>query len=221
MDMTALSREERRKRALKLLDQVGLVTRPTNILTTCLGAETAGSNCPGLASDPQIIIADEPTGPLIRKIPRGSDPADQIAKDGKLVIAVTHSQKLHHGTRVVHLADGKIDGDERLRPAYDLPKDPTVVKSQQLPAMASYRMSFKHLMYNFWRNSLIMLGTAIGILPSFCSAVWAMELIAIQNQINSLTNPRSITVFKNPTGKHLTQDQIQSSLMQNLPHPSQ
>ena len=37
-----------------------------------------------------------------------------IAKDGKLVIAVTHSQDVaNHGTRIVHLADGVIDGDQR------------------------------------------------------------------------------------------------------------
>lgn len=220
LDMTALSREERRKRALKLLDQVGLsdqAHKHPNHLSG--GQKQRVAIARALASDPQIIIADEPTGALDSQNTQGVlTLLDQIAKDGKLVIAVTHSQEVaDHGTRVVHLADGKIDGDERLRPAYDLPKDPTVVKSQQLPAMASYRMSFKHLMYNFWRNSLIMLGTAIGIFAVLLFSGLGNGINGyIQNQINSLTNPRSITVFKNPTGKHLTQDQIQSSLMQNL-----
>ena len=63
---------------------------------------------------------------------------DEIARDGKLVIAVTHSQEVaDNGTRIVHLADGKIDGDERLRPAYPIPEDPTEITPRVLPAMAS------------------------------------------------------------------------------------
>lgn len=143
---------------------------------------------------------------------------DGIAQDGKLVIAVTHSQEVaDHGTRIVHLADGKIDGDERLRPAYPIPADPTKITPRVLPAMASYRTAFKHLMYNFWRNSLIMLGTAIGIFAVLLFSGLGNGVNGyIQDQINSLTNPQAITVFKNPTGKKLTQEQVQSSLGQTM-----
>lgn len=220
LDMTNLSKDERRQRALQLLDQVGLseqVNKHPNHLSG--GQKQRVAIARALASDPQIIIADEPTGALdSQNTQEVLALLDQIAKDGKLVIAVTHSQEVaDHGTRVVHLADGKIDGDERLRPAYQLPDDPTHIEPRQLPAAASYRMSFKHLMYNFWRNSLIMLGTAIGIFAVLLFSGLGNGVNGyIQNQINSLTNPRSITVFKNPTGKKLTQDQIQSSLMQNM-----
>ena len=220
LDMTNLNKDEKCQRALKLLDQVGLskqVHKHPNHLSG--GQKQRVAIARALASDPQIIIADEPTGALDSQNTREVlTLLDQIAKDGKLVIAVTHSQEVaDHGTRIVHLADGKIDGDERLRPAYALPEDPTHIKPRQLPAAASYRMSFKHLMYNFWRNSLIMLGTAIGIFAVLLFSGLGNGVNGyIQNQINSLTNPRSITVFKNPTGKKLTQDQIQSSLMQNM-----
>ncbi|MGN1280097.1 MAG: ATP-binding cassette domain-containing protein, partial [Limosilactobacillus sp.] len=220
LDMTTLSKEERRARALKLLDQVGLseqVHKHPNHLSG--GQKQRVAIARALASDPQIIIADEPTGALdSENTQEVLTLLDDIAKDGKLVIAVTHSQEVaDHGTRIVHLADGKIDGDQRLRPAYPLPADPTTIKPKQLPAMASYRMAFKHLMYNFWRNSLIMLGTAIGIFAVLLFSGLGNGVNGyIQNQINSLTNPRSITVFKNPTGKRLTQDQIQSALMQNM-----
>lgn len=220
LDMTTLSKDKKRARALELLDQVGLseqVHKHPNHLSG--GQKQRVAIARALASDPQIIIADEPTGALdSQNTQEVLTLLDRIAKDGKLVIAVTHSQEVaDHGTRIVHLADGKIDGDERLRPAYPLPDNPTHIKPQQLPASASYRMSFKHLMYNFWRNSLIMLGTAIGIFAVLLFSGLGNGINGyIQDQINSLTNPKAITVFKNPTGKKLTQDQIQSSLMQNM-----
>lgn len=220
LDMTTLNKDERRERALKLLDQVGLseqVKKHPNHLSG--GQKQRVAIARALASDPQIIIADEPTGALDSENTKEVLALlDNIAKDGKLVIAVTHSQEVaDSGTRIVHLADGKIDGDERLHPAYPLPETPTKITPQVLPATASYRTAFKHLMYNFWRNSLIMLGTAIGIFAVLLFSGLGNGINGyIQDQINSLANPRSVTVFKNPTGKKMTQEQIQSSMGQTM-----
>jgi ABC-type lipoprotein export system ATPase subunit/ABC-type antimicrobial peptide transport system permease subunit len=220
LDMTTLTKDERRERALKLLDRVGLseqVKKHPNHLSG--GQKQRVAIARALASDPQIIIADEPTGALdAENTKEVLALLDNIAKDGKLVIAVTHSQEVaDSGTRIVHLADGKIDGDERLHPAYPLPETPTKITPQVLPATASYRTAFKHLMYNFWRNSLIMLGTAIGIFAVLLFSGLGNGINGyIQDQINSLANPRSVTVFKNPTGKKMTQEQIQSSMGQTM-----
>ena len=195
LDMTTLTKEERRKRALELLDKVGLseqVKKHPNHLSG--GQKQRVAIARALASDPQIIIADEPTGAL-------------DAQNTKEVLAL-----LDEIAR-----DGKIDGDERLRPAYPIPEDPTEITPRVLPAMASYRTAFKHLTYNFWRNSLIMLGTAIGIFAVLLFSGLGNGINGyIQNQINSLANPQAITVFKNTTGKKMTQEQIQSSLGQTM-----
>lgn len=175
-----------------------------------------------LASDPQIIIADEPTGALDSKNTQEVlELLDNIAKDGKLVIAVTHSQEVaDHGTRIVHLADGKIDGDKTLRPKYKIPSKPTRITSQPLPASASYQSSFKHLMYYFWRNSLIMLGTAIGIFAVLLFSGLGNGINGyMQSQINSVANPRVINVFKNTTGKKMTRDQTQQSIQTLATNP--
>ncbi|WP_304682954.1 ABC transporter ATP-binding protein/permease [uncultured Limosilactobacillus sp.] len=220
LDMTTLSKEERRKRALELLDKVGLkdqVKKHPNHLSG--GQKQRVAIARALASDPQIIIADEPTGALDSKNTQEVlELLDNIARDGKLVIAVTHSQEVaDNGTRIVHLADGKIDGDEELRPSYPIPPDPTNITPRTLPAMASYRTAFKHLTYNFWRNSLIMLGTAISIFAVLLFSGLGNGINGyIQNQINSLANPQAITVFKNTTGKKMTQEQLQSSLGQTM-----
>lgn len=220
LDMTTLTKEQRRKRALELLDKVGLreqVKKHPNHLSG--GQKQRVAIARALASDPQIIIADEPTGALDAQNTREVlKLLDGISQDGKLVIAVTHSQEVaDNGTRIVRLAEGKITGDERLRPAYPLPADPTEIKSRVLPAMASYRTAFKHLMYNFWRNSLIMLGTAIGIFAVLLFSGLGNGINGyIQEQITSLANPQAITVFKNTTGKKMTQEQIQAAFGQAM-----
>ncbi|MCI1975309.1 MAG: ATP-binding cassette domain-containing protein [Limosilactobacillus sp.] len=223
LDMTTLDKTARRKRALELLERVGLadqVNKHPNHLSG--GQKQRVAIARALASDPQLIIADEPTGALDSENTKEVlNLLDDIAKDGKLVIAVTHSQEVaDHGTRVVHLADGKIDGDQRLRPAYPVPQDLERLESRELPAIASYRTSFKHLMYNFWRNSLIMLGTAIGIFAVLLFSGLGNGVNGyIQSQINSLANPRSITILKNTTGKKMTQDQLQMSAQNMMADP--
>ena len=223
LNMTTMTRDQRKKRALELLDKVGLgdqVSKHPNHLSG--GQKQRVAIARALASDPQVIIADEPTGALdAQNTQEVLALLDEIAKDGKLVIAVTHSQEVaDHGTRIIHLADGRIDGDKQLRLTYPLPARPTNIAARPLPAMASYRTAFKHLMYNFWRNSLIMLGTAIGIFAVILFAGLGNGINGyIQDQINSLANPRAVTVYKNPTGKKMTQDQLQSSLQSMTADP--
>lgn len=219
LDMTDLSAEERKKRAVSLLEQVGLKDQLRKYPHQLSGGQKQRvAIARALASDPQVIIADEPTGALDRQNTQEVlELLDGIAKDGKLVIAVTHSQDVaNHGTRIVHLADGKIDGDQRLRPAYVLPKSPTHLNSRPLPALASFKTAFKHFKYNFWRNSLIMLGTAIGLFAVLLFSGLGNGVNGyIENQINSLANPQVITVLRNTSGKKMNQDQLQSS-MQNM-----
>ncbi len=72
-----------------------------------------------LASDPKIIIADEPTGALdAQNTQEVLALLDSIAAQGRLVIAVTHSQIVADaGTRIVHMENGQIDQDTPLRDA--------------------------------------------------------------------------------------------------------
>lgn len=114
LQMTGLSRKEQRERAVQLLDRVGLkehIHKHPNQLSG--GQKQRVAIARALASDPDIIIADEPTGALdSQNTQEILTLMDQIAADGKLVICVTHSQEVaDHGTRIVHMADGQ-DGVE-------------------------------------------------------------------------------------------------------------
>jgi ABC-type lipoprotein export system ATPase subunit len=198
LEMTTLSQKEKVARATELLTKVGLqeqIKKHPNQLSG--GQKQRVAIARALASDPKVIIADEPTGALDGKnTAEVLEILEDIAKDGKLVIAVTHSQDVaNHGTRIVHLADGQIDDDQRLRPAFELPADDTRLADRPLPASASFRNAFKHLTYNFWRNSLIMIGTAIGLFAVMLFTGLGNGVKAyINDQVNSLANPTAVTV---------------------------
>ena len=200
LEMTPLSQAEKVKHATSLLERVGLaeqIKKHPNQLSG--GQKQRVAIARALASDPQVIIADEPTGALDSE--NTADVLrilDEIAAEGRLVIAVTHSQEVaEHGTRIVHLTDGQIDDDQRLREAYDVPENDNRMTDRPLPASASYRNAYKHLTFSFWRNSLIMLGTAIGLFAVMLFSGLGNGVKAyIDDQVNSLANPTAITVTR-------------------------
>ncbi|MFX3617974.1 MAG: ABC transporter ATP-binding protein, partial [Sporolactobacillus sp.] len=188
LDMTTLTSSQRKERAIALLKKVGLgehLKKRPNQLSG--GQKQRVAIARALASDPEVIIADEPTGALDSKnTAEVLELLVQIAAEGKLVIAVTHSQEVAgYGTRIVHLSDGKLDGDTRLKAAYPVPTDTqTEFQPKPLSAGASYKNAYKHLTFNFWRNSLIMLGTAIGLFAVLLFSGLGNGVNAfIQNQI--------------------------------------
>ena len=223
LDMTTLSPAEKKARARQLLTKVGLEDQINKYPKHLSGGQKQRvAIARALASDPQIIIADEPTGALDSKNTQEVlELMDEIAKDGKLVIAVTHSTAVaNHGTRIVHMADGKIDHDERLKPAYPIPEDPTMIQTQKLPAHASYEFSFKHLMYNFWRNFLIMIGVAIGLFAVMIFSGLGNGVNGyIKQQVNSVANPQVIQVLKNTTGRKMNQQELMETFQNMAGNP--
>jgi ABC-type lipoprotein export system ATPase subunit/ABC-type antimicrobial peptide transport system permease subunit len=225
LDMTTLTGNQRKERAIALLKKVGLgehLKKHPNQLSG--GQKQRVAIARALASDPEIIIADEPTGALdSNNTAEVLQLLTQIAAEGKLVITVTHSQEVaNYGTRIVHLSDGKIDGDTRLKPAYKVPTDvQTAFRPKPLSAGASYKNAFKHLRFKFWRNSIIMLGTAIGLFAVLLFSGLGNGINAfIQDQINSMVNPNSVTVLKNPSGKKMGTAELQQSMQQFANDPS-
>ena len=224
LNMTDLNSRDKKQRATDLLKQVGLgdqLKKHPNQLSG--GQKQRVAIARALASNPQVIIADEPTGALDSKnTAEVLEILENIAAEGKLVITVTHSQDVaNYGTRIVRLADGKIEDDTRLKPAYETTAEQPNIKPKVLSAGASYKNAFQHLSYNFWRNSLIMLGTAIGLFAVLLfSGIGNGVNAFIQDQINSMINPNSITVMKNPTGKKLSNTEFQQQLAQFADDPT-
>ncbi len=205
LEMTTLSKKEQVARAKELLAKVGLsdhINKYPNQLSG--GQKQRVSIARALAGDPEMLIADEPTGAL--------DPEntteilqilDNIAKEGKLVLTVTHSQKVaDYGTRIVHMTDGRIDEDRTLRDKYSESDEPAL-ESKSLSLKSIVKMTWDNIKYNSKRNLLIIFGGLIGIF----SVVFMLGLGNgvrgyINHEIYSQVNPNSVQVSHKNTNDH-------------------
>lgn len=112
MIINGMDRAKRRKKAFKLLKSVGLEKRADHLPSQLSGGEHQRvAIARALANDPEIILADEPTGNLDTKTE-----ADimkflmKLQKERQMTVAViTHEKEItKYAERIVHLVDGKI-----------------------------------------------------------------------------------------------------------------
>jgi putative ABC transport system ATP-binding protein len=113
---SGLPRRERKARAEKALDAVGLGTRKHHRPNEMSGGQRQRvAIARALVNDPSILLADEPTGNLDSKT--GEEILalmDELHRGGNTIILVTHEDDLaQHAARVVRLRDGKIISDVR------------------------------------------------------------------------------------------------------------
>ncbi|GAJ27133.1 transporter [Liquorilactobacillus sucicola DSM 21376 = JCM 15457] len=185
------------------MDQVGLkehINKYPNQLSG--GQKQRVAIARALASSPDIIIADEPTGALDAVNTKDVlEILESIAKDGKLVIVVTHSQEVaDYGTRILHMSDGKIDEEKTLKDKFPNKEQSEEVVSKPLAARTIWNMAFDHVRFNKLRNFLITLGSAIGIFSVILFLGLGNGIKGyINDQVNQLANPKYPTVMKNVT----------------------
>ncbi|MCX8743578.1 ATP-binding cassette domain-containing protein [Lactobacillus sp. B3795] len=219
LEMTTLSKKEQVARAKELLAKVGLsdhINKYPNQLSG--GQKQRVSIARALAGDPEMLIADEPTGAL--------DPEntteilqilDNIAKEGKLVLTVTHSQKVaDYGTRIVHMTDGRIDEDRTLRDKYSESDEPAL-ESKSLSLKSIVKMTWDNIKYNSKRNLLIIFGGLIGIF----SVVFMLGLGNgvrgyINHEIYSQVNPNSVQVSHKNTNDHSSFKDADVNRLENI-----
>lgn len=171
MTLSNVSKQERTKRAEEILTQVGLknhIHKKPDQLSG--GQKQRVAIARALINDPEIIIADEPTGAL------DSETTEQvleiikdIAKRGKLVIMVTHSERVaQHSSRVIEIADGHIISDTKgLALAHVIEeKEHTVINKnkQNLSFGSAIKLAFQNMKEKLSRNIWVSLGASIGIM---------------------------------------------------------
>jgi len=106
---------ERRERAMNLLELVGLSDQANKLPSMVSGGQQQrAAIARALSNDPELIVADEPTGNLDTR--NANDIFDlfiKLVKEGKTMIMVTHDKELSRRVpRVVEITDGKITRDE-------------------------------------------------------------------------------------------------------------
>ena len=170
MTLSNVDKKARVARAREVLKQLGLEDQYKKKPSQLSGGQKQRvAIARALVNDPDIIIADEPTGALdSQTTDQVLDIIQDIAKTGKLVIMVTHSEKVAaRSTRVVTIDDGKIIGDVHQGEialhdnAFELQQKS---KSKNLTFFAAIRLALLNMKEKLARNILIALGGSIGIM---------------------------------------------------------
>ena len=114
LTISGISKSKRRKMAIDALDHVGLKAHIHKKPSQMSGGQMQRvAIARALVNDPEILLADEPTGALDSKTSEQvMDILKEVARN-RLVIMVTHNREIaeKYSTRIVELKDGKIVGD--------------------------------------------------------------------------------------------------------------
>ena len=165
-----ISRKERRKRALQALDEVGLKDQAHKKPNQMSGGQMQRvAIARALVNNPDILLADEPTGALDTETSvQVMELLKQVAKD-RLVIMVTHNPELaqEYSTRIVKLKDGQIidDSDPYILSANEMkaPEHKNLGKAA-MSIFTAFSLSFNNLLTKKARTILTAFAGSIGII---------------------------------------------------------
>ena len=166
MTLSGVSTTEKHKKALEVLEKVGLkdhVHKKPNQLSG--GQMQRVAIARALTNDPDIILADEPTGALDTHTSiQIMELIKEISKD-KLVVMVTHNPELanDYADRIVEFRDGEIKSDSN--PFYDdLDTSDYKLKKTSMSFFTALKLSGKNISTKKWRTALTAFASSIGII---------------------------------------------------------
>ena len=172
LTLSGVSKTERRSRAKKALESVGLSDQLNKKPSEMSGGQMQRvAIARAIVNDPDIILADEPTGALDSETStQVMDILKEISKD-RLVIMVTHNPELaqQYSTRIIRMLDGLIISDSNPVTEEEI-NDETVLKSDKKvkkPSMSlstSFGLSLKNLITKKGRTALTSFAGSIGII---------------------------------------------------------
>ena len=182
LTLSGVSREERRKRAIAVLEKVGLKDKLKSRPNQLSGGQMQRvAIARALVNDPEIILADEPTGALDSGTSvQIMELLKEISKD-KLIIMVTHNPELakQYSTRIVKLLDGNLTDDsnpyvanKKEEKLLSLSSDEELSKKdlkkknkkKRMSFFTALALSFKNLMTKKGRTLLVSFAGSIGII---------------------------------------------------------
>lgn len=183
LTISGVSKAERRKRAKTALEQVGLGQQLHKKPGQMSGGQMQRvAIARALVNNPEILLADEPTGALDSETSvQVMELLKEVAKD-RLVVMVTHNPELaeEYATRIVKLKDGKIDSDsDPYTTGEDLPEP--VHKNMGKASMSfltALTLSFNNLGTKKARTLLTSFAGSIGI-------IGIALILALSNGVNA------------------------------------
>lgn len=222
MILEGKSKSERYARAKELLEIVGLADREKHLPSQLSGGQKQRvAIARSLANNPDIILADEPTGAL------DSENSEQIMKilkkvadQGKIVLVVTHSKGFaDFADRIIQMKDGSIVEIQDIREPNRNMETASAIeqtkasKKKKINWNTTLKLAVRNIKNKKWRNTLTALGASIGIFGM-------VTIGALGNGINEKISSAasgtdsnySIGVYKNDT--ELLPTTIQDELSQ-------
>ncbi len=168
LTLSGVSKTERHERAVKALEQVGLGDQLGKKPNQMSGGQMQRvAIARALVNDPDILLADEPTGALDSETSvQIMEILKQISKD-KLIIMVTHNPELadSYASRIIKLKDGLITGDTMPYSAQDDEiSEPAVQRKTAMSYVTALSLSLNNLMTKKGRTILTAFAGSIGII---------------------------------------------------------
>lgn len=166
MTLSGVPKSEKRQKATYVLEKVGLgnhIHKKPNQLSG--GQMQRVAIARALANDPEIILADEPTGALDTQTSEQiMDLIKEIAKD-KLVIMVTHNPELaeEYADRIVSFSDGRIVSDTNPFVSENNLND-YKPKKTSMNFLTALKLSGNNIVTKKWRTALTAFASSIGII---------------------------------------------------------
>ena len=164
-----ISKKERKQRAIKALEEVGLkdqIHKKPNQLSG--GQMQRVAIARALVNNPDIILADEPTGALDTKTSvQVMEILKKISKD-RLIIMVTHNPELaeKYSSRIIKILDGSITEDSNPIKDYEVqnPRKTNEIGRASMSFFTAFRLSLNNLLTKKGRTILVAFAGSIGII---------------------------------------------------------
>ena len=197
LTLSGVSRAERRTRAIEALGKVGLADHIDKKPSQLSGGQMQRvAIARALINDPEILLADEPTGALDSKTSvQIMDLLTEIAND-RLVIMVTHNPELaeQYATRIVKVADGTIrDDSDPFNPTpADMRQSKKKVKRTSMSFLTALSLSWNNLLTKKGRTLMTAFAGSIGI-------IGIAAILALANGVNNyIANVEEETLSQYP-----------------------
>ncbi|MDR1712245.1 MAG: ATP-binding cassette domain-containing protein [Propionibacteriaceae bacterium] len=181
LTLSGVGKAERRRRARAALDEVGLGDHVHKLPNQLSGGQMQRvAIARALVNNPEIVLADEPTGALDTSTSaQVMDLLESIAAD-RLVIMVTHNPELaeRYATRTVFLRDGAVASDSAPFAPRTTPDAARSVRRARMSWLTALALSFSNLMTKKGRTFSTSLAGSIGIIGIAC-------ILALANGVNA------------------------------------
>ena len=181
LTLTGVGHAERRQRAREALEKVGLGEHVSKRPSQLSGGQMQRvAIARALINDPEIVLADEPTGALDSTTSvQVMDLLKDVARD-RLVIMVTHNPELayQYATRIVNLADGKItDDSDPFDVAKAARREAKPTRKTSMSFVTALGLSARNLMTKKGRTAMTAFAGSIGI-------IGIAAILALSNGVN-------------------------------------